>query len=368
MIYIPVDYLKDGMILAQDVDTEIGVSPLLAKGQVLKEKFINRFRYFNITGVYIESSFSSEIQVEPIIGGKLKAKVLTQLKGTFKDFGNTGKLMAPSIQSLMKVSDNLVDSLLSNKEVLINLVGLKGYDDYTYQHSFCVAIIAVSIGNNMGLDKMMLKQLALSGLFHDIGKMSVPKEILNKTGKLTDEEFEVIKQHPETAFKQLRKTNLIPDIALRGIRSHHERFDGSGYLKNLSGEGIPLLGRILAVADVYDALTSNRPYRKACLSHEVIEYMMGNANIQFDYEVLTAFLKSVVAYPAGMLVTLSNGKKAMVIENNRENTLRPVVRLIQDNKVDYTDIDLLNDPEYRNITILGMGYDDSIDFVAISEN
>lgn len=367
MIFIPVDHLKDGMILAQNVITEIGGSPLLAKGQILKEIYINRFKHFNITGVYIESPFSNDIEITPIIEEKLKTNALLQLKNTFSDFANTEKLMAPSIQSLMGISDRLVDSILANEEILINLNDLKGYDDYTYQHSLCVAIIAVSIGNNMGLDKWMLRQLALSGLFHDMGKMSVPKSILNKPSKLTDEEFEIIKQHPETAYKQLKKMKMIPQMALQGIRSHHERFDGSGYLGKLSREDIPLFGRILAVADVYDALTSNRPYRKACLPNEVVEYMMGNANVQFDYDVLKAFLKSIVAYPAGMLVTLSNGKKAMVLKNNEGNTLRPIVRLINNKETEYTDIDLLNNEEYRNITIVGMGYDDTIDFCAISD-
>lgn len=367
MIFVPVDHLKDGMILAQNVLIEIGGNPLLAKGQILKRVYIDRFKYFNITGVYIESSFSNDVEIVPVVEEKLKQNALLQLKTTFTHFANTEKLMAPSIQSLMKISDRLVDSILANEEVLINLNDLKGYDDYTYQHSLCVAIIAVSIGNHMGLNKWMLRQLALSGLFHDIGKMSVPKSILNKPGKLTDEEFAIIKQHPETAFQQLKKAEIISTMALQGIRSHHERFDGSGYLEKLSSEDIPLFGRILAVADVYDALTSNRPYREACLPNEVVEFMMGNANVQFDYDVLKALLKSIVAYPAGMLVTLSNGQKAMVVKNNEENTLRPIVRLINNKETEHTDIDLLHNQEYRNITIVGMGYDDTIDFCAISD-
>ncbi|MPM29739.1 Cyclic di-GMP phosphodiesterase [bioreactor metagenome] len=368
MIYIPVGHLKDGMILAQNVNTEVGGNPLLAKGQVLKEIYINRLKYFNITGVYIESSFSNDVEMIPMIDEKLKTEALLQLKSTFNDLANTGKLMVSTIQSLKDIAYRLVDSILSNEEVLINLIDLKGYDDYTYQHSLCVTIIAVSLGNKMDLNKSILKQLALSGLLHDLGKMSVPKTILNKPGKLTDEEFEIIKQHPETAVKLLEKTRLISTMALQGIQSHHERFDGNGYSRGLSGDNIPLFGRILAVADVYDALTSNRPYRKAGLPNEVIEYMMGNAYIHFDYEVLKAFLKSVVAYPAGMLVTLSDGKKAMIVKNNEENTLRPIVRLINNNETEYTDIDLLHNEEYWNITIVGMGYDDdSTDFCSVSD-
>jgi len=368
MIYIPVNHLKDGMILAQNVNTEIGGNPLLAKGQVLKEIYINRLKTFNITGVYVESTFSNDVEIVPIIDEKLKNKALLELKSTFNDFASTGKLMVSRIQSLMGIAYRLVDSILTNEEVLINLIDLKGYDDYTYQHSLCVAIIAVYIGNKMNLNESTLKQLALSGLLHDLGKMSVPLTILNKPGKLTDEEFEIIKQHPDTAVKLLEKTKMIPTVVLQGIQSHHERFDGNGYMRRLSGEDIPYFGRILAIADVYDALTSNRPYRKAGFPNEVIEYMMGNAFVQFDYEILKVFLKSVAAYPTGMLVTLSNGKKAMVVKNNEENTLRPIVRLVQNNEAEYMDIDLLHDQEYWNITIVGMGYDDdSKDFCAISD-
>jgi len=368
MIYIPVDHLKNGMILAQNVNTEIGGNPLLTKGQVLKDSYINRLKHFNITGVYIESSSSNDIELVQMIDEKLKTKALLQLKSAFKDFSNTGKLMTSTIRSLMEIAQRLVDNILSNKEVLINLIDLKGYDDYTYQHSLCVAAIAVSIGNKMNLNKTMLEQLALSGLLHDIGKMSVPKTILNKPGKLTDEEFEIIKQHPETAVKQLKKNKMIPTVVLQGIQSHHERIDGTGYLKRLSGDSVPLFGRILAISDVYDALTSNRPYRKAGFPNEAIEYMMAKAFLHFDYDVLTTFLKVVVVYPAGMLVTLSNGNKAIVVKNNEENTLRPIVRLIHNNETEYTDIDLLHNQEYWNITIVGMGYDtDSTEFCSIED-
>jgi len=358
LVYIPVDYLKSGMVLARDVYTAIGGNPLLAKGQVIKEINISKLKHFNINGVYIESSFSSDVQMIPMIDDKLKTESLIQIKSAFKNFNKTGKILASSIKALMEVAQALVDNILMNDEILINIIDLKGYDDYTYQHSLSVAIIAVSIGTKMGLSKSLLIQLALSGLLHDLGKLSVPKVILNKPDRLTDKEYQIIKQHPETAIKQLERNKMISPIVIQGILTHHERYDGNGYPKNLSGNNIPLFGRILAIADVFDALTSNRPYRKAVFANEAVEYMMGNALILFDYEVLHAFLKVVVAYQVGMIVTLSNGEKAMVVKNNEENTLRPVVRLIRKNELESTDIDLLNNQDYLNVTIVGMGYDD----------
>ena len=360
MIYIPVDLLKNGMVLAQDVYTTIGGNPLLAKGQLIKDTYISKLKTFNISGVYIEGSFSIDVQMIPMIDEELKTRSLVQLKSAFKDFAINGKVMVSSIKLLMEIAHALVDDILTKEEILINLIDLKGYDDYTYQHSLSVAIIAVSIGSKMGLSKSVLVELALSGLLHDLGKLSVPIAILNKPDKLTSKEYDIIKLHPEKAVKQLERNKMIPRNAIQGIITHHERIDGNGYPKGLSGNSIPLFGRILAIADVFDALTSNRPYREAAFPNDAIEYMMANASVQFDYEILKAFLKAVVAYPVGMLVALSNGDKALVVKNNEENTLRPIVRLIDNGETQHTDIDLMNNQEYRNITIVGMGYGDDI--------
>lgn len=360
MLFVPVEHLKDGMVLAQSVNLTIGGIPLLAKGEVLKDYYIRKLQTMNLIGLYIETDYSSDIEIKSMIDDKLKKQALTELKHTFEDYSQTNKFTYSTVTSIANIAKNLVMDIMTTDEVLINVVELKGYDEYTYQHSLSVAIIAITIGIKLGLNESDLNQLALSGLLHDLGKMQIPKEIINKPAKLTEQEFEIVKMHPISALSQLQRLHSVSTVSLKGIESHHERYDGKGYPNKLKGAAIPLFGRILAIADVYDALTSDRPYRKAGFPNEIIEYMMGNADTHFDIELLTCFIKSVAAYPTGMLVRLSDGRGALVVKNNEDNTLRPVVRLFSGDGASHTDIDLLHDRQYHNITIVGTGYADEM--------
>lgn len=369
MIFIPVNYLREGMVLAQDVSIEVGGNPLLTRGQVLKDSYIRKLIALNIMGVYIESQISADIHVTGIIDNKLKKEALTTVKHVFEDFYSTNKLNLSEVLSIRDIAERLVMDILSHNEILINLIDLKGYDDYTYKHSLCVAIIAITVGVKLGLDEKHLNMLAMGGLLHDVGKMVISKEILNKPGRLSTEEYEAMKKHPVAAVRMLQNNPYIPESVLKAIESHHEKYDGTGYPSQLKGERIPYLGRILAVADVYDALTSERPYRKPCFPNEAIEYMMGNAFVHFDYDVLEAFLRSVAAYPAGMLVVLSSGQMALVVKNNPENTLRPIVRLVDSEASGEDDIDLLHDLQYHNVTIIGTGYQkDTMNYNTLQKN
>ncbi|MPN63822.1 hypothetical protein SDC9_211588 [bioreactor metagenome] len=145
---------------------------------------------------------------------------------------------------------------------------------------------------------------------------------------------------------------LVSNEILEGIAYHHEKFDGTGYPQGRKNYRIPLYGRILSVCDVYHALTSNRSYRKSCFPPEVMEYLMSNADTHFDYDILTVFLKNIVAFPVGTFVKLSNNKSGVVIQNHKENNLRPVVRLLNPNNTPGEEIDLFNDYKYMNVTIV----------------
>ena len=238
---------------------------------------------------------------------------------------------------------------------MLNMIDLRTYDDCTYKHSLRVALISVYMGVVMELNNVDLFQLALSGVLHDIGKMSISKDILNKQGKLTDTEFEEIKKHPSEGVALAESLYHCQPQVLSGIMCHHEKYDGTGYPNGLKGCAIPLFGRIIALADVYDALTSVRPYRKPCFPNEAIEYIMGSAEQQFDLALIKEFLKVVAAYPDGTIVRLSNGEEAVVIKNHTGNMMRPTVRLLRTAKT----IDLYNDTSAYNITIESMGYDEN---------
>ncbi len=174
---------------------------------------------------------------------------------------------------------------------------------------------------------------------------------------MTPEEYDIVKKHPLTAVEQLKKKGYVSQSVLSGIESHHEKYDGTGYPYGLKGDQIPLYGKILAIADVYDALTSTRSYRRACFPNEAIEYVMGCADVHFDYEILKAFLKNIAAYPVGTFVSLSDGNIAVVVKNLQQNALRPIIRIIYPDGTTSKNINLSYDLNYANITIVGMGYE-----------
>lgn len=361
MLFIPTELLRPNMVLAKDINLLITDSfslPLLRRGQILNELFIRKIKTHNVTGVYIENELSDDIIVDDIVNEKLKATVLCDIKKNFNQFkNNRGEVNTYIVDSIAKMAKSLVLDILGNDEILINLIDLKSYDDYTYRHSLCVAILSITTGISLGLNEHMLTEIATSALLHDLGKMTIPIEIINKPDLLTPEEYEIVKKHPVTAVEQLKSKCLVSQSILSGIESHHEKYDGTGYPYGLKGDEIPLYGKILAISDVYDALTSTRSYRRACFPNEAIEYIMGCADVHFDYEILKAFLKNIAAYPVGTFVSLSDGNVAVVVKNLQQNALRPIVRIIYPDGTTSKNINLSYDMQYANITIVGMGYE-----------
>ena len=359
MQFITKDLLKPGMILSRDIElynNHNSSTLLLSKGQALNNGYINKMICLDVAGAYVESEAFGDVNVKSYNREKLEAKALSQIKEVFNQFKmSTKKINSKSIKQISETVDELVTQLLQQKELACNIIEFKNYDDYTYQHCLNVATLSISTGISLGLSENMLHDLGMAGLLHDIGKMLIPLEIINKPGKLTDKEFEIMKAHPQNAIDQLK--NIVSYDVLRGIESHHEKLDGTGYPFGRTRENISFYGKILAICDVYDALTSDRSYRKTCFPNEVIEYLMGCADTQFDYEILCKFLKTIVAYPIGSFVKLSNGNMGVVIKNYSENIMRPVVRIIDQDNVVGEDIDLLYDKSIMNVTIIGIEYE-----------
>ena len=359
MLYITTKYLKPGMILAKDLylySSSNFSSLMLVKGQVLNNTYINRIKYHKFDGVYIENEAFSDIDVESYISDKLKTKALKEIRDTYYEFQiGSGKITPYMIKQMSSIVKNIVTELLYKDDLAYNVIDFKNYDSYTFQHCLNVAILSISTGISLGLSEYKLNEIGLAAILHDIGKMLIPLEILNKPGKLTEEEFEIIKTHPVNAMNQLK--NLVSPAVLRAIEDHHEKIDGTGYPNGKENSNINPYAKILAISDVYDALTSDRPYRKAVFPNEVVEYLMGCADKHFDYEILNHFIKIIVAYPIGTFVRLSNKQLAVVVKNYSENISRPLVRTINKDGTVGEDLDLLHDKEYMNFTIVDMGYD-----------
>lgn len=356
MLYFPLAYLKPDMVLAQDIPAPNGLFSLLMKGQVLTAALIAKLYSFEIDGVYVESDMGEDIEPESLLETNERRRIMTDLRAAYISIASQPHITPAVAESTKTLAANIVDKLLDREDVLMDIMEIKSYDNYTYSHSMNVCILSVLIGRQYGLSLNRLTDIALCGLLHDVGKVDIPIEIINKRGPLTNEEFEIVKAHPSLGVERLRKCYNISREVLEGIQCHHEKYDGTGYPYKYKGDRLPLFAKILSVADVYDALTSQRSYRGAWMPCDAIEYIMAQADIQFDRDIIDCFLHIVCAYPTGTIVRLSEGSLAVVVKNHPENVLRPLVRLMDDcslgKKKD--DLDLLEDPRYLNVTVTAM--------------
>jgi len=210
------------------------------------------------------------------------------------------------------------------------LSAIRIHDDYTFGHSLNVCLLAVILGFKLGLPERLLAELAVGALLHDLGKVLIPAAILKKAGRLTDEEWLLVRRHGEQAGEILRRQWSLPPAAARIARQHHESFDGSGYPCGLAADEIDPHARIVAVADIFDAVTADRPYRGAFLPHEAYEIILGSRGAKLDPRVVDVFADSVVLYPAGSAVVLDTGEIGVVVRVLPKLPARPIVKIVYD--------------------------------------
>lgn len=224
-----------------------------------------------------------------------------------------------------------LDSIVRNPSAMLWLARIKHADRYTAEHCLNVAILAMNFGRHLGLSRLHLEWLGLCGMLHDVGKMQVPADLLNKPGRLTAEEFEVVKRHAEQGYEALRDDPDLPPTVLAAVRSHHERMDAKGYPQQLPPDQIGFFTRITSIVDAYDAITSQRCYSPAQSSDRALNILYANRGTQFDEMLVIRFIESVGVYPPGVPVELSSGEVAVVIANNPQWRLLPKVAVVGGN-------------------------------------
>lgn len=245
------------------------------------------------------------------------------------------------------ITNDLMKAIEDNEAVAVDISALKVSDEYTFKHSVDVATMSMIVAKNYHLSDRQVYEIGIAGLLHDIGKSKIPPEILNKAAKLTDEEFELIKQHSLIGYRILEgKEGLSGDIRL-GVLQHHEKTNGKGYPLKMTDRTISQFARIISVSDIYDALVTERPYKKPFSPRDAVEMIMSMTG-ELDINVMKCFMGSVILYPVGTDVELSNGETARVVENMPDAVLRPKVIGLSSGRV----YNLATDLSCANIIIL----------------
>lgn len=330
MHYVNVDQLKIGDQLAKNIYCNGGFFTLV-KGVKLTHDLINRIKSHGINVVCIEDNLAT-VGGNDIIHPKLRAEAIQSLKEITINMKDSVKPKGNFLYVLDNVIKAIIDEIAYNSKNLISIVDLKNHDDYTYAHSVNVAVLAIVTGMALGYDYTKLKNVGLGALLHDIGKASIPIQILNKSIKLTSEELAIIRKHPEIGFQKSKDTLDLDPTARAIILQHHEKLNGTGYPFGRTADTIHDFAKVVALADIYDALTSDRPYRKRWPIKEALDFLNSISGSHIDADIYMVFMQHISPFPPGIKVLVSDGREGYVLNNT--NSLRPIVGFPDGTSVD----------------------------------
>ncbi|MFC0214043.1 HD-GYP domain-containing protein [Paenibacillus chartarius] len=334
MRLVSVSSCRPGMKLGRNIYNEDG-AVLLASGVELSEPLITRLSRYGIDYVYIQDSRTDDIVIQNILSDETRIRATKEIRTAFRRMmEDAGKKRLVSSYQLGKsfrpLLEDVIDELAGHPEAMIMLTNISVTDHYLYQHSMNVGIYATMLGLAHGYSKEELMVLGLGALLHDIGKTMVPLELLRKPGKLTNEEFAVIRKHAEYGFQILKDEPNIPLISAHCAFQHHERIDGSGYPRGIAGTDIHEYARWIGLVDSYDAMTTQRVYRDTMLPHQAMEILFTGAGTLYDQEKIALFRDKIALYPIGVTVGLNTGETGVVVDLNSSAPHRPVVRVLED--------------------------------------
>ncbi|AFM41042.1 HD-GYP domain-containing protein [Desulfosporosinus acidiphilus SJ4] len=345
-------FVKEGSVLARPVINPSG-SILLQSGVCLTALFIKRLKAMGYDVLFIEDNRLDDVELNITISARTREVAYKTIQEICKYIEKDSEDSLPSARVRVTIQE-MINDLLSSKDILCNLTNIHGYDEYTFHHSINTTIIALTLAIASGFNEQRLIEFGMGVLMHDIGKIKIPEGILNKKTPLTHEEFAEIKKHTTLGFDILRKNDDFSLLSAHIAYQHQEMWDGSGYPRNLKGLEIHEYGRLAAVADVYEALTSRRVYRKALEPNEAYEIIIAQSNTHFDPKILDVFRKHIAVYPSGSGILLSNGQRGNVVKQNPSFPNRPYVRVFYQGDVELTepiDYNLANFPSIMIVAV-----------------
>lgn len=350
---VQISSIDSGAVVARPIYNDEGVL-LVPNGMVLHKKMVKNLMdqgIYDAFVVYPESETSKILElyeasphIDDIIYHKTRIQAQKLIKKAMdrilpeKNF---------NMAKMIKMIDEILEELLYAKDIMLTLSRLRTIDHYTYEHSVNVCVVSLVIGIDMNLQPPELRQLGIGALLHDIGKAIIPDDILNKPSGLTTEEYNEVKSHTEIGYKILTETGITEEAAEIALL-HHEKYDGTGYNRNLRGEEIPLLARIVTLADSYDAMSNDRIYRKKIAPDRVYREIAGLSGYHFDETITDRFLRRIDLFPNGTGVVLNTNHKGVVVGQNKYLPQTPVIRIFRgdtdpfhaEGSTNYVDIDL----------------------------
>lgn len=343
-----INRVRESDVLGKSILTNEG-QVLLKAGVKLNNIYINKLKELGVFYIYVEDERLDDVQVEDVRLAELKKVTMRSMSHVMRNVHNcNGKQLKESLSNVKE----MIDYIIHVGDVNKSLYDIQTYDNYTYIHSLDTCIMATFLGLNSNIDEWGLRDLGIGSILHDIGKTEIPISILNKDGKLTDEEFNEIRKHPVYGADILKKNISIPSSIIKMVEQHHERVDGRGYPYGLNGKQISKFAKIVCICDVYDAISNDRCYRKKFSPNDAYELILSGSGSSFDEELVMNFKNTFSIYPLGCCVRLSNGEEGYVINQNKGFPDRPVIRVLYDTKtkspISFYEINLL---EHTSIVI-----------------
>lgn len=331
MRLVHINLLQPGMKLGKRIYSEEGLV-LLSEGVELTSRLIGRLKDLGIGYVYISDAATEDIIIPDMLQEETRRRALVEIKQQFQSMsGLKTKSRIPHFgKALSGLMNTILEDIGSQKEAMIMLMDMNASDFDLYNHSLNVCVYTLVLGVASGYTRQQLMEIGLGALLHDIGKTQIAPEILHKPAKLSDEEFKIIQQHTTYGHRILKDEPGIPLLAAHCALQHHERIDGSGYPFGLKDKEIHEYAKWLALADSYDAMTTNRVYKQALLPHQAVEVLYTGSGTLYEQRMLEKFRDCVAIYPLGISVTLSTGEIGVVADIHSRVPQRPRIRVLKD--------------------------------------